>query len=269
MLYKTKQFSVGLNVSTPSVGGIYSDGKSLMRKRSQSNITDPNTGNSIPDYLISDYKEKKEVSVNSKNPLSIAAGLTYYNPNKSKVFYFTMEYFAKIDQYRMVKTNESLNASSETLFGTTEGDDWLTFIDGAKSVFNAGLGYRWIINDDLMILSGFRTDYNPKNKPEFNSYTYSKTVKGFYVNKYHLTSGLTLRLFGNYFIMGLQYTFGHKKNQTQFTNLSDPVEFNYEENKALQGTRQNTMTTILNTVSLYFGATININERENSILNSK
>lgn len=262
LLYKIERFSVGLNISTPSLGGIYSDGKKVMRKRSQNNITDPETGEPIPNYFITDYKEKKEVEVNSKNPLSIAAGFTYYNPNQTKVFYATVEYFARIDPYIMVQADESASVGNGTTYETVSSDEWLTFVDGAKSIFNVAVGYRWIVNDELMILSGFRTDFNHKKNFDFNPYTYGKTVKTFDLDKYHFTSGLTLQLFGHELITGLQYTFGHETNQKQFANLSDPVEFNYEENKALQGTRQNTMNTILNSLSLYFGATINFHGNE-------
>jgi len=55
----------------------------------------------------------------------------------------------------------------------------------------------------------------------------------------------------------LQYSFGLSKNQTQIINLTDPVEYNFEEQAALQGTRQNNMKSIHNSVSLYFGATFN------------
>ncbi|MCF6357474.1 MAG: hypothetical protein L3J54_06670, partial [Draconibacterium sp.] len=91
-------------------------------------------------------------------------------------------------------------------------------------------------------------------------YAQSKTIKSFVLDKYHITSGLTIRFLGHDFLTGVQYTIGHEKGQKQFVNLSDPVEFNYTEMKALQGTRTNSMKTTLNAVSLYFGATFNFGE---------
>jgi hypothetical protein len=44
VFYKQPRFSAGLNITTPSVGGIYSDGKKVMRKQGQNNITNPETG---------------------------------------------------------------------------------------------------------------------------------------------------------------------------------------------------------------------------------
>ena len=257
LLYKEELISVGLNITTPSVGNIYSDGKRLFRKRSQNNISDPETGKPIPNYLITDYKEMKEVQVNSKSPLSVALGLTYYNPDKTKTLYLTVEYFSKIDPYKMVETNESENIAAGTIFEPIDSNEWLTFVNGAKPIFNAAIGYRWIISKTFMILSGFRTDFDYKKNFNLSPFAESKTVKSFYLDKYHLTSGLTVHVLGHDFITGFQYTLGHENGQKQFVNLSDPVEFNYTEMRALQGTRNNSMNSFLNSVSLYFGATIN------------
>lgn len=256
-LYKTDNFSFGINITTPSVGGIYSDGKSLLRKRSQSNITNEETGEPIANYLVTDYKEKKEVIVNAKSSFSIAAGFTYYNPEKTKVLYTTVEYFGGIDPYRMVQANESRSVATGTVFEEYENNDWLTFVNGAKPIMNAAIGYRWLVKKDFMFLAGIRTDFNHKKNFDFNPYAYSKTVKSFDLDKYHFTGGMTVRILGQDLITGLQYTIGTEKNQKQFVNLTDPVEFNYEEYKALQGTRNNSMSTILNSLSIYFGTTIN------------
>lgn len=259
LLYRSNNFSFGLNLTTPSVGGIYSDGKKVMRKRSQSNISNVQ-GEPIPNYLVSDYKEKKDVTVNAKSPMSIAAGLTYFNAEKTKTVYLTVEYFAGLDPYRITKAEESNNIAPGILFEEMAGDEWLTFVEGAKPVFNVALGYRWRIKKDLMLLSGFRTDFSYKKNFDYDPFTAGKTVKLLDVDKYHVTSGLALRVFGHDLITGVQYTFGFEKNQKQLANLSDPVEFNYDENKALQGIRLNTMNTFLNSLSLYFGATINFTQ---------
>ena len=92
LLFKKERFSVGINLTTPSIGGIYSDGKKVMHKEKQSNITYPGTGESLPDYVIVDYSERKNVFVNAKSPLSLAAGFTYYAPDGTKVLYTTIEY---------------------------------------------------------------------------------------------------------------------------------------------------------------------------------
>lgn len=66
LLYKQPRVSFGLNITTLSVGGIYSNGKKVMRQQSQDNITNPKTGEPMTNFLIVDYAEKKEVSVTAK-----------------------------------------------------------------------------------------------------------------------------------------------------------------------------------------------------------
>lgn len=52
-----------MSLTTPSLGGIYSDGKRIARSEKQNNITMPETGEPIADYIIVDFKEKKDVKV--------------------------------------------------------------------------------------------------------------------------------------------------------------------------------------------------------------
>ncbi len=259
LLYMTDRFSIGLNITTPSIGNIYSDGKRIMRKSSQNNITDPKTGAPIPNYLIVDYKEKDEVHVNAKSPFSISTGVTYHSADKTKTLFATAEFFAEIDPYRVAEATESENISSNPGLGNYNNNEWLTFISGAKRIFNVAVGYRWKLKNDVMLFSGFRTDFNFKKNFDYNPYAETKTIKSFNLDKYHITSGISIKILGQDLIAGLQYSFGIERNQKQFVNLSHPVEFNYDEKKALQGTRTNTMNTMLNSISLYFGATINFN----------
>jgi hypothetical protein len=260
VFYKTQKFSAGVNITTPSVSGIYSDGEILMQKRSQSNITNEDTGEPIPNYLIVDNKENNDVAVNTKSPFSVAAGINYHNHEKTKSLFLTMEYFAGIDPYRTAQPKESHYLSEGNIFDEAEQSEWLTFIDGANPVFNVALGYRWIIKKDLMLLTGIRTDFNYKKNIDYMSLAEKNSFKMLNIDKYHFTGGLKLNVFGSSIIAGIQYTYGYDKNQKQFVNLSDPVEFNYDENKALQGTRQNSMNITLNALSLYFGGTINFGQ---------
>jgi hypothetical protein len=256
ILYKLNNVSMGLNITSPSVN-LYADTKSVMRKKSQSNITYPETHEAVPNYLVSDFAEKKNVAVNFKSPLSIAAGLTWENYNKTKTIYTTVEYFAGIDPYRMAEGEENFNISDAGSELDNFYDDWLTFVWGAKSVFNAGFGYKWIVKDNLLIMTGFRTDFNYRKDYNYLPLEQKRTLKGFQFDRYHLTGGVSSKVLGQDVMAGLQYTLGQQNNVKQFINLSDPVEYDPENRTALQGERQNSMTTVLNSISLYFGATFN------------
>ncbi len=257
LLYKTDRFSLGANFTTPSLGGIYSDSKKVMKKVEQSNITLPETGDPLPNYVIADYQERKEVSVDAKSPLSIAAGLTYYIPNRKQVLYTTVEYFGGIDPFAIVAGNDNPDIAPSFVSEEVDLNNWLTYISGIKPVFNAAIGYRWQVKKDLLLMAGFRTDFTYRDNLDDNPSVQNKTMLGSALDIHHLTGGLSWRVRGQDLITGLQYTIGRNRNQEQFINLSDPVEYNLDEMAPLQGTRQNTMNSLFNSLSLYFGATFN------------
>ncbi len=256
LLYKTDRFSIGINFTTPSIGGIYSDGKIVTRNEKQSNIT-LETGEPLPDYVLVEYKEKNDVFVNSKSPLSVAAGFTYYTADGSKVFYSTIEYFDGLDPYRLVEANENPDLAAGSIFEEIVFNEWLTYISGAKPVLNAAVGYSWNVKENILLMAGFRTDFNFRKNLNYNPYLENMSIKGFDLNVYHITAGLSWRILGQDLITGLQYSFGRDKNQEQWANLSDPSEFNTNELVPLQGTLENNMNTGYNSISIYFGATFN------------
>lgn len=260
LLYKADNYSLGLSITTPSLGGIYSDGKRVTRTEKQSNITMPETGESVPDYIIVDYKEKKDMKVAYRTPLSIAAGFNYYFPGRKRIFYSTLEYFFKIDPYRMVESEESPNIGPDYLTEEVLFTEWLTFTTGAKPVLNAALGYSWTLKQGLLLMGGFRTDFNYRKNLDYEQYTGYNKMQSLSVDRYNVTCGLSWNILGQDIITGLQYTIGHTGDQQQLANLSDPVEYNTIENTALQGTRTYDMKSWYNAISLYFGASFNFGE---------
>jgi hypothetical protein len=256
ILYKTKTLSLGLSITTPSVG-IYSDGKRVTRKEKQSNITQPADGEPIPDYIIADYKEKEDVDVAYKSPLSLSAGLTYNLPDHKRTVYTSVEYFFGLDPYRMVEANESPDLADPLVGNTLLSSEWLTFVSGAKPLLNAAIGYSWTLKKGLLLMAGFRTDFNYRKNLKYGSYSEYAKMQGLDIDLYHITGGLSWRVFGQDIITGLEYSVGGNKNQLQIANLSDPVEYNTTEKLPLQGTRNNTMDVLYNSISFYFGASFN------------
>ncbi len=254
--YKTGNLSMGLSITTPSLG-VYSDGKRVTRQEKQTNITLPETGEPVPDLVIVDYKEKGDVSVSYKTPLSVAAGITYKFNDLKRSLYCTMEYFSKIDPYRLVEADESPVLTSGLTDKEVVSSEWLTFVSGARPVFNAALGYSWTLKKNLLLMAGFRTDFNYQKNMDYAPFADERKVQTLSLDLYHLTCGLSWNIFGQDIITGLQYTVGGDKNQQQLASLSDPVEYNTSENVPLQGTKTNTMNPLFNSLSLYFGASFN------------
>jgi hypothetical protein len=258
--YKGKYHSFGLAITSPSVGGIYSDGKRVSRKEKQSNITSPETGKPIPDYVIVDYKEKKDVSVSYKTPFSIAAGYTYYFPDGKRIFYSSIEYFTGIEPFKMVEANESEQINPFTDQLQFLFSDWLTFVSGATQVLNAAVGYSWTLKEDLELKAGFRTDFNCKKRLTYEDLSVFNKVETLDMDLYHITCGLSWNILGQDIITGIQYTIGRVKDGLQIVNLSDPVEYNYDEHQALVGNRTSTLNTTQSSISIYFGASFNFGE---------
>ncbi len=100
------------------------------------------------------------------------------------------------------------------------------------------------------------TDINSRKGVDYKSYSDYNKLQALDLNVYHVSTGLRLNIRGHELVTGLNYGFGYEKGRTQFLNLSDPVEFNQEEGKALQGTRQHNVTIMHNSISLYFGANL-------------
>lgn len=259
VIYKWVHVSLGFSVTTPSIG-VYSDGKRVQRKQQQYNITDPATGEALNDYLITDYEEKGNMKVSIATPLSVAAGLTYYFPDEKRILYLTMEYFSGIDPYKMVEADESPMLTSETT--GLPLTDWLTFVSGAKPICNFAVGYSWTLNDKLLLKAGFRTDFNYQKNLDYQELSENSRVLKNNLDLYYLTCGLSWQIFGQDIITGFQYSVGRSGNIKQIVNLSDPVEYNVTEQKPLQGTRLNNMTSVYNSIILYLGFSLNFGEKK-------
>ena len=255
MLYSRSNLSIGLTFKTPSLG-VYSDGKKVSRKEKQSNIMDDGGEDFRQDYVIVDAQEKKAVTSNFKEPFSIAAGMVLSNDDESRSGFLTLEYFSGISGYTIVSAPVNPNMTTEQVFNSLDNKEWLSFAHAAKPVFNVAIGYRQKIADNLLLLSGFKTDLNYRKGADYQSYENYNKMQALELNLYYVSLGLRLNIRGNELITGLNYGFGYEQGRTQLVNLSDPVEYNHEEGKALMGTRQNNMEVIYNSISLYFGANL-------------
>jgi len=250
-LYRKGPLGLGITVTTPSLN-VYSDGKRVSRKASKNNIMDPDTAVMMPNYTLIDYAEKKEMQVNFKSPLSIAVGATYRLPTpRSQTLYFTTEFFGAVAPYRMVEAEEN----TQYQFGR----EWLTFVNGGKAVINAAVGYNIEVQENVRVMGGFRTDFNYRKNLDLSPFEDYKKVRGLTLDIYRLSGGAIFTFKGQDFIMGVQYSIGRETNQKQFADLKNPVEYNQEIHRPLQGTPASNMQSMINNINFYFGATFNFN----------
>jgi hypothetical protein len=255
MLYTISRLSIGFTLKTPSFY-VYSDGRNVSKKEKQSNIMDESGEDFMRDYVIADSQEKKTVTSNFRDPLSMAVGLMLNNHDESSTGFLTLEYFSRINPYKMISVPVNPYITTEEIFEKMENKDWLSFSHAAKPVFNIAIGYRKNIAENLVFLCGFKTDLNSRKGLDYKSYSGYNTLRALDLNVYHVSTGLRLNIRGHELVTGLNYGFGYEKGRTQLLNLSDPMQFNPEENSALQGTRQKNMSVMHNAISLYFGANL-------------
>jgi hypothetical protein len=254
--FKWNWISLGLNVTTPSVS-IYSRGATeVAGMLSQSNITNPDNGQFLPDILIADNQKKKELKANFKDPLSIAIGAAFFPGRKIHKFYFTAEYFTGLQPYKIIESSIHTEIAIPAVYETLEHKDWLTYVSGARAVLNVAVGYSWELSERLLLLGGFKTDFNYLEGLDFGELDDYNKFADVNFDVFHLAAGLRFSIKKHQFFSGIQYSYGHKRNQLQLVNFSDPVEYNTVEQAPLQGARDNSMQFSHNAVSLFIGASL-------------
>lgn len=249
--YKINYVSLGLNFSIPSIN-LFTGGKFMRYKQQRSNISDPDGQGFLPDYIIVDQQEKNDFKVKFKTPFSVAAGATFRSPaDPDKSFFITAEYFARLPQYTIVDSRDY--AYAIPTYASSLSPDIFDYSYAARDVLNVAIAYRWRISEKLLLLSGFKTDFNFLKGVEMEN----NRLDNFHLNLYHLTSGLRFKIKKNVIIFGLQYSYSSNSGQRQIVNLKDPVEYNKQENMPLVGNRSNSMKVNYNGLSFFIGATLN------------
>lgn len=255
--YKINTVNIGLNITTPALN-VFTGGKFARKKEEQNSITNPDGSRYFPDYIAVDEQKKKELNIKIKTPFSIALGATFHSPSDpDKSFFFTVEYFSSISPYKMIDAEDY----QYVLPINQPGLDSTGFLDysmGGRNLLNFAIGYRWKISENVLMLSGFKTDFNFLKGVDIGN----NRLDNFHINFYHITGGLRFKLKKNVIFFGLQYSFARKNNREQIVNLSDPVEYNDIEKAPLQGTRQDNMNISYNGLSFFLGATFNFGGTE-------
>ena len=251
--YELEQWKFGLTVTTPNIK-VFSGGKSATRVAEQTNIA--YDGELLPDYIAFDGQSKSELKTNYKLPWSIAFGFIHDIPDKGRRFYFTTEFFSKIKGYKMVDAQQKDDVATPG-YEDAAGDDWLSFGYAARPIINFSVGYSWTIKKDLVFLNAFRTDFSAINRDGLDDLDNLNYIKTTDYNIYHYSAGVEFSIKRQRFIAGGDFGFGFKMNQQQIANFSDPVEYNPENNRALQGPLNYNSNIYYFGFSFYVGATLN------------
>ena len=108
-------------------------------------------------------------------------------------------------------------------------------------------------------MGGIKTAVNDRKGVDYKSFSNFNKMSSLELNVFHLFTGIRLHIRDHELITGLHYAFGNERGRSRIINFAAPVEYNDQEGKAMQGTRQNTMQARFHSLSLYFGASLSFN----------
>jgi hypothetical protein len=112
-----------------------------------------------------------------------------------------------------------------------------------------------------LFLGGFRTDFTSGASDNIRFLGDKFKVNQIHINKYHITLGPVISIKKFQIVTGIQYTLGRNRDMQQAVNFSDPIEYNPITKQALEGIRQNNVTTRINELALFFGAIIDLTKK--------
>lgn len=255
--YELKRWRFGLTFTSPSLR-LFSGGKSASRVEKQSNIA--YDGKLLPDYIVFDGQSKDELKTNYKLPWSIAFGFIHDIPHRGSKFYFTTEYFSRIDTYRMVDAQVNQNITTPSLENELGEIDWLSYMYGSNAILNVAVGYSWTLKKGLTFLNALRTDFSAVYNYKIDEGTDLNYIKTTEYNIYHYSGGVKFSIKKQRFIAGGDFAFGYRTNSKQSANFSDPVEYEPVSGRALQGPLNENSDTYYFGFSVYVGATLNFSK---------
>ncbi len=260
--YILEKWRFGLNLTTGSLS-LFSTGKEARRYQKIQNITNNETGELNPGFVIVNGQTRKNIITKMKQPFSVSFGFIREMNAKNNRLYFTMEYFHGIKPYKLVSAPIKEDITSNIIYDQLENKDWLSVADVAKPVINFAIGYRWELREDLMFLSGFRTDFNNINGASYGDLDSFNKINTTDINIYHYTGGVQFYLLKKYLLVaGGEISFGYKKNQEQLANFTDPVEYDPEHHYVLQGPIKNIMDVYYFGFNVYLSANFKFGKTE-------
>lgn len=242
----------GVNLTFPNLPlfGRANVRKSLIRSNVYDNSSDVFTSNEI---LIGG---EADANTTIKSPFSAAFGMQYLTPNRKNAISFTIEYFHQIDGYELFQSDYQAGKLPDPWNGLIDPAKLMTYSIDAKAVTNLGVGFRQTISPSLYILGGFRTDFTNGETDNVRTSQDGFKVKQVHLNKYHITLGPVMKFKKIQLITGIQYSFGGNNDMYQLVNYSDPIEYNPNTNRSLEGIRKKNATFMVNEISLFLGLTI-------------
>jgi len=261
--YTTGNLRLGINLTTRSLS-LFSMKQEAMRTQRISDITNPETGQFLHGYIITNGMVGNQLNTRLIYPLSLSLGFIYNIRNDKNRLYFTMEYFARINPYQMVDAPIRDDITSSIVYDRLEEKDWLSVADASKDVINFAIGYRWRMNEKTVFMNGFRTDFNNVKNVNYGYLNQMNKINTTDFDIYHYSAGVQFEFLKKYqLIAGGELSFGYGTGMEQIANFTNPVEYNPVDNRVLQGPIKDNMDIYYFGFNVYLGITLNFNKHKN------
>ena len=242
--YKFGNLKLGLNVSLPSLK-LWGN-SDVIKSVVQIGLQDFDTA--APSYTH--MESGKYRYVDFKDPFSIAFGMSYNSPLTKAHYYFSAEYFASIDRYKIIDGTRVVKSAQNNY---SPGSNFLSFYSQGKSLVNFAFGYQYKFNDKVELLAGIKTDFDaaPQSTASSNSETYV-VFQEIPANIYHFNIGSKLNILKSAFTVGFQLSYGRSDNNYQYVNFSNPIIYDHKTLLGIQGKRTKDMTYLYFDLGFYF-----------------
>jgi hypothetical protein len=197
--YLSEDFSFGLVVTSPSVN-FYGKGYSEKLVAIQNIRVDTLSG--LTSVRVQDWQ--RGLSAHMKTPWSISMGVRFHSHNQRFQFTASIEYFFKINAYKMIVAEENPFITDPATYEQLPVKDFATYANAADDVFNVAFGMRYEVSEPVTLFGGFRTDFNARTDWDLGEFgNYSTLISSDY-DLFHFTFGSTFRIKNSDLMMGVQ-----------------------------------------------------------------
>ena len=169
------------------------------------------------------------------------------------VFNSRVTYFLGQDPYVISEFDDESEVSTNSngpLFANKNKVMYAT-----KSIVNFAVGFERPVSKNIVLLTGFKTDFNVFDDDKLDVDDYWVTSVSYW-NVYTATLGVDYKTErDNNIVIGVSYRFSNSKGDRQIVNITDPDTSNY-----LIGVKNNDTKTNINGYSLVVGYTYNFSK---------
>ena len=202
LVYKKANISLGLTLTTPKYGAIYSKGAYQYNEIKSYGEFD--------DYQESGWENKLETEY--RTPTIFGFG-GVYSFQKGQKFYFSTEYFTEVSRYQ--------------LFRGSNPENGLALYDSSDDIINVAVAYENQLSETVTFLSGFRTDFNSaRGNQEYFLQRIDRNLYKFSWDVMHFSIGGHFNIKSFEFSAGVDYAFSSNL-KGDFFNPYDAIYRNF------------------------------------------